>query len=771
MNKKIVLSFGVAVALYTGCGGESSGKEDSNVGVGYYVDAAVAGVDYICGKEKGITDQNGMFTFEKGKDCTFALAGLQLREVKAENLHNEVKIVENRPEVAAFLQSIDIDGDPSNGIDIKPEVLTILQNALKEHNVTTVPTDEKLEIVVDKVKEDVTEFKGKVVTPQKAMEHVKKTQSDILKSLIAGKTFYIVKHNQGEYTLLKGTVNEQVTKLTTYDIDGTLRGENAVHIDGDKLIFQESADNGIYSKFVLQSDKPYIYVTTYSSDDSMLEYSRWYFKQKNAQHFYDDMMGDRKDSDSKPADNLDLKSRLAGKTFYEIDKKSDGTVINKLVFNADFTMLEIEVMTGADAGKKRTVNINFADDRINFKNGESTEFKGESIDYIELADSDGETTRLYFSKTKAEEQLKKSDNTQKPKDTTKPVITLNGDNPLYLFTGENYTEAGARAYDDTDGDLTRMIVIQGNVNTDKAGEYTIRYIVKDSAGNRTEITRKVVVKEKEVHTDNTKPVITLNGDNPLILTVGDTYKESGAKATDDTDGDLTDKIKTKGSIDTTKVGTYEIIYYVSDNAGNRAEITRKVIVKAKSEPVDTIKPIITLKGDNPMILTVGDTYKEPGATATDNKDGDLTGAIVKNGSVDTQKAGTYTLIYSVSDNAGNKAEVTRKVTVKEKENPYASFYVAKDNTVSDVVKVFNGLTVKVLTDVKLGDTPSNDTIAVYGEINGANTKALLKINANYPDGTKIVVQAFDTNGKLVGTSEERYVTGTSPVNFGSFVTE
>ena len=67
-----------------------------------------------------------------------------------------------------------------------------------------------------------------------------------------------------------------------------------------------------------------------------------------------------------------------------------------------------------------------------------------------------------------------------------------------------------------------------------------------------------------------------------------------------------------------------------------------------------------------MTLKVGEAFKDPGATAKDEKDGNLTKkiktTITPGGKVDTSKAGTYTISYSVSDTAGNAT--TKKRTVK-----------------------------------------------------------------------------------------------------------
>ena len=79
---------------------------------------------------------------------------------------------------------------------------------------------------------------------------------------------------------------------------------------------------------------------------------------------------------------------------------------------------------------------------------------------------------------------------------------------------------------------------------------------------------------------------------------------------------------------------------------------------------DTVVPVITLLGNSSVSLFVGDVFRDSGATAADDLDGDITGRIIIRSSVDTSTPGSYAVIYSVSDLAGNEAApVTRTVTV------------------------------------------------------------------------------------------------------------
>ena len=245
-------------------------------------------------------------------------------------------------------------------------------------------------------------------------------------------------------------------------------------------------------------------------------------------------------------------------------------------------------------------------------------------------------------------------------DTTVPVITLLGDTTVTIEVGATYTDSGATAADNYDGDLTSSIAIVNNVDTSTVGTYTVTYNVSDTTGNAAvSVTRTVNV------VDTTVPVITLLGDTTVTIEVGTTYTDSGATAADNYDGDLTSSIAIVNNVDTSTVGTYTVTYNVSDTSGNAADsVTRTVNV------VDTTAPVITLLGDNPMTIEVGTTFTDPGATASDAGDGDLTSSIVVSGSVDTSTIGTYTLTYDVSDTSGNAADsVTRTVNVVDTTAP------------------------------------------------------------------------------------------------------
>lgn len=84
--------------------------------------------------------------------------------------------------------------------------------------------------------------------------------------------------------------------------------------------------------------------------------------------------------------------------------------------------------------------------------------------------------------------------TEPEEDATKPIITLIGSASVTVTEGDTYTDAGATASDNVDGDISGGIVVAGSVDTSTPATYIITYNVSDSAGNQAdEVIRTVIV--------------------------------------------------------------------------------------------------------------------------------------------------------------------------------------------------------------------------------------------------------------------------------------
>lgn len=118
-----------------------------------------------------------------------------------------------------------------------------------------------------------------------------------------------------------------------------------------------------------------------------------------------------------------------------------------------------------------------------------------------------------------------------------------------------------------------------------------------------------------------------------------------------------------GTFEAPEDGTYQL--YAIDDFDGRMQGFELIV------GVDDIEdPVITLTG-GAVTITQGDEYVEPGYTATDDTDGDITADVVVTGTIDTLTAGTYTLTYTVSDTAGNTTSETRDVVVEAAEGIYS----------------------------------------------------------------------------------------------------
>ncbi len=237
-----------------------------------------------------------------------------------------------------------------------------------------------------------------------------------------------------------------------------------------------------------------------------------------------------------------------------------------------------------------------------------------------------------------------------------PILTIMGNNPLVLDTTQLFIDPGAIAYDKEDGNLTSKIKIVSTVQNQTAGTYDVQYTVKDSGGKIATKTRKVIYVAK----NNELPLIEILGGNPLLLQQGEAFIEPGVIGRDKEDGIISDKVKTiLNTVDSSKVGNYEVKYELTDSGNATVHATRRVIV------VGDGKPVILLIGKNPIFLNLGEEYVERGATALDREDGDITSQLVIDSSnLDTTKAGEYNIVYTVKDSDNNVQSIIRKVIVK-----------------------------------------------------------------------------------------------------------
>lgn len=291
----------------------------------------------------------------------------------------------------------------------------------------------------------------------------------------------------------------------------------------------------------------------------------------------------------------------------------------------------------------------------------------------------------------------------KIEDNTAPV--LNGiptEKTIYVKLGNNeYTLPTVTAIDDVDGEV--QVTVYGKVDINKEGTYKIKYTAKDSNGNTATDTLEIIV-------DGKAPVLSenLDGKTQYVNMKDSECKLPELTATDN--GEIipvTKVIKINNtvidSIDVNTDGTYTVTYTAEDKVGNVAK-TELTVVVDKTVP----------KFDESLLKTqyvnLGDTtYVLPELKAMDNEKEVETTKVIKGADgvelseLDVKVAGTYTVIYTAKDLAGNEASVELTVVV-DNEGPIFEEY----NEIVYVKKSDETEAIYALPELKAVDTVDGD---------------------------------------------------------------
>lgn len=351
----------------------------------------------------------------------------------------------------------------------------------------------------------------------------------------------------------------------------------------------------------------------------------------------------------------------------------------------------------------------------------------------------------------------------------KPVIS--GATNKEIEFGSSFNEKeGVTASDEEDKDLTSVLSVEGNVNTNKADVYTLKYSVKDSDNNITTVERKITVKEKPV-TQFQDVVERVVIENPTTTSV-------------EIEQSLTLKVNVIGTGNISK----DVIWSIEGNNSSKTNInsngvltvgddetskTIKVIAtsvtdKTKSDSISinvivrsNEKPVIT--GADDIEIKVG-TFFDVNAVveATDKEEGSLTDKIFVTGNFDYNTLGEYKITYSVTDKDGNTTTVVRTITVVEEDIENA--VINANNLTIKVGDSFNPLEGVTVTDTK--NQNIIDTLKYTSDVD--TTKAGVY---------KIVYEVVGSNGKLVTktisvtvrSNEKSVIKGTDDIEieFGS----
>ena len=243
------------------------------------------------------------------------------------------------------------------------------------------------------------------------------------------------------------------------------------------------------------------------------------------------------------------------------------------------------------------------------------------------------------------------------------TIRLEGEPEMLVEYGNAYAEPGAKAVISgkwlfSEGYVPENVPVHvdSDLKPDTLGKYTVTYTAQ-GFGLQAAAQRTVRV------VDSVCPVILLNKTGKTVLP-GQQYIEEGFVAVDNHDGNLTDQVR---RVEELGVITYTVI----DSSGNPTSVQREIPY------FDPLPPEIRLEGGEEITITCGTFYEEPGYSAKDNADGELTEEVAVEGEVLWYQPGTYQVVYTVADDFGNVAQKIRTVEVEAVPRPEVVYPTGK----------------------------------------------------------------------------------------------
>ena len=292
-----------------------------------------------------------------------------------------------------------------------------------------------------------------------------------------------------------------------------------------------------------------------------------------------------------------------------------------------------------------------------------------------------------------------------------PIIELNGNETVDVEVFGVYEEQGCTAKEGNKIIGYEIIEYEsiGEIDTSKKGNYVVTYTAKGKNADAT-IKRQINV------VDTTAPIITA----PKEITAfkGATVFTFDYSAIDNYDGDLSKELIT------TTLEADVINLTVKDSSGNVGTASVKV-----NFVDDVTAPVISLTGFDPCFVRIGEEFVEPGYSANDNCDGNVTSSVKVSGKVDTSKLGTYQLTYTVKDKAGNKSTAKRMVTVYD--NPNTS------NPKGSVIYL------------TFDDGPGKYTDKLLGILSKYGVKATFFVTNQFPKYQNLIGKAY-SQGHAIG---------------------
>ena len=244
------------------CGGSDSGSDEGSdkkidtednsiVQTGIFTDSPVQGLSYRTESQSGITGANGEFTYIEGEQVSFSIGGLAIANVNADAIITPLDVMGTEDidhqgvvNLARLLQTLDVDGDPTNGITINVATQQAITEAMQIDFNNSFDVDVvNVLTAVDKTLEDM-------VTAGAAVSHLAQTLSmlppkQFSREYLEGKTLYMVGFGEGDVNGKEVDDVAYVAELV-FNTDMTVTYTGLINSDGQQTFSYDINRFGLF---------------------------------------------------------------------------------------------------------------------------------------------------------------------------------------------------------------------------------------------------------------------------------------------------------------------------------------------------------------------------------------------------------------------------------------------------------------------------------------------------------------------------------------------
>lgn len=182
------------ILVISGCGGGGGGSDSDDIASdspslneGVFLDSPVEGLQYLLNDEKRVTDENGTFLYADGASVRFKIGNIELGVTQGDSIITPIDLVpaaedETAPAVInllRFLQTLDDDGNPENGITITEVIRNLAQNRSVDFNQSQQQFEASVQSLINELTAATAAGARNLIAAEVAVDHFRGTLADI----------------------------------------------------------------------------------------------------------------------------------------------------------------------------------------------------------------------------------------------------------------------------------------------------------------------------------------------------------------------------------------------------------------------------------------------------------------------------------------------------------------------------------------------------------------------------------------------------------------